>query len=154
MGPRGHFSYRFVRWRGFPGPPAGKRPLEASFGIHLYAGGPSLGQLLGNGPQRLLFVEICTVAGLPWATGALIGISHRYVTPVSPSGISYRYLLAVGLICISHRYHVGISYRYLIPEKSSEKKTCYFLGAETLCSYDKKQSLFLGIVFFSLCKVK
>ena len=63
MGPRGHFSYRFVRWRGFPGPPAGKGPPEVSFGIDLYAGGASLGHLLGNGPQRPLVVKICTLAG-------------------------------------------------------------------------------------------
>ena len=44
MGPSGHFSYRFVRWRGLSGPPAGKGPPEASFGIDL------------------------TLAGAPWAT--------------------------------------------------------------------------------------
>ena len=118
MASRDHFSYGFVRWRDLPGPTAGKWPPEATFHIDLYAGGASLGQLLGNGPQRPLFVQICSVAGLPRATGAFSGISQRCVTSVSPSGISHRYLLAVSLICISHRYlssvsHIGISYRYL-----------------------------------------
>ena len=53
---RGHFSYRFVHWRGLPGPAAGKWPPEATFRIDLYAGGTSLGHLLGNGLRRPLFV--------------------------------------------------------------------------------------------------
>ena len=76
MASGGHFSYELVRWRGFPGPPAGKwlpeaifwyrfvrlrdlpGPLagkwllEATFRIDLYAGGASLGHLLGNGFQN------------------------------------------------------------------------------------------------------
>ena len=65
---RGQFSHRCVRWRGLPGPPAGKWSPETTFRKDLYAGGTSLGHLLGNGFQRPLFLWICTLAGPPWAT--------------------------------------------------------------------------------------
>ena len=62
-----HFSYGFACRRDLPGPPAGEWLPEATFRIDLYAGGTSLGRLLGNGFRRPLFLWICTLAGPPWA---------------------------------------------------------------------------------------
>ena len=59
----GHFSYGGVRWRDLFGPIARKWLPEATCRIDLYAGGTSLGHLLGNGIRRPLFVCICTLAG-------------------------------------------------------------------------------------------
>ena len=58
MASGGHFSYGFVRWRDLPGPIARKWLPEATFRIDLYAGGSTLGHLLGNGFRRPLFVWI------------------------------------------------------------------------------------------------
>ena len=92
--PGGQFWYRFVRWRALPRPLAGKWAPEVTFRMDLCAGGASLGQLLGNGPQRSLFVWICTVAGPPWATCWEMGprghFSYRFVRwrgfPGPPAG--------------------------------------------------------------------
>ena len=84
MPPRGHFSYKFVRWRALPGPTAGN-------------------------------------------------VSHRYLTSLR---------------------HVGISQRYLMLKSRPEKHTRhFFIGAETLCSYEKLHVCFLGLVC-RLCDVK
>ena len=142
MPPRGHFSYKFVRWRGFPGPPAGKRPPEASFGIDLYAGRLSLRGLLRNGPQSHFWYRFVRWRGFLWAI-TVFGFAGGMVAELS----------SVSLIGISHRR--GISYRYLIPDTNSTKKQMgrFFIGAETLCSYEKWRVCFLVFVF-SPCEIK
>ena len=47
---------------------AGWLAFWLAVGMDLHVGKTSLGHLVGNGLRRPLFVQICTLAGPPWAT--------------------------------------------------------------------------------------
>ena len=87
---RGEFSHRCVRWRGLPGPPAGKWSPETTFRKDLYAGGTSLGHLLGNGLWRLLVYRFVRWRGLPgqpagkWPPEATFRIYGPRLPPTAP----------------------------------------------------------------------
>ena len=98
MGPSGHFSYRFVRWRGFPWATCWEPPSGGQFWCRFDAGGRLPGPFVGKWAPAATFRIDLYAGGAPGQIGEFLSNlleNGRHIAGAAPGQICEGNLLNI-----------------------------------------------------------